>query len=290
MAGGAFLEPVSTADPCGPNMRWDPQFQELSHAFDAAMAQDNTAALDAEVVASGAPTFREIADMAEDLCAKTKDLRVLAIYAEAHWRDHGLAEFAEALEQMVGMMETWPDANFGFHPRADAEDGDLGERVAALGKLLHRVPALTGLIGWGTHLEISERLEVAATLRGVFDAWDERLGPALGDDLPSKREAWQALQALVGADEQATTSDASAEQNGGAPRTLAGEANAWDLIEHAAELMARQDHHSPALPVLRLLATWRALDLVKIVDVMRPSGITMEQLLASIKQQTESPL
>ena len=35
---------------------------------------------------------------------------------------------------------------------------------------------------------------------------------------------------------------------------------------------------------------WRGLDLVKIVDVMRPSGITMEQLLASIKQQTESPL
>lgn len=290
MAGDALLAPVSAADPCGPNMRWNPQFQELSHAFDAALAQGGTAALDAEVVAPGVPTFREISDMAEEMCSQTKDLRVFAIYAESHWRDRGLAEFAEALEQLASAVETWPDANFGLHPRADAEDGDLGERVAALGKLLHRIPTLTGLIGWGAQLEISARLEVIAKLRGVFDAWDERLGPALGDGLPSKREAWRALQALVGADEQAAIGGDSEEQNGATPRPVAVEANAWDLIEHAAELMARQDHHSPALPVLRLLSTWRALDIVKIAEAMRPSGITMEQLLASIKQQTESPL
>ena len=289
MASGAFLGPVSAADPCGPNMRWDPQFQELTHAFDGALAQ-GSAALDAEVVASGAPTFREIADMAEKMCSKTKDLRVLAIYVEAQWRDCGLAEFAEALELLVSAVETWPDPDFGLHPRADEEDGDLGERVAAFGKLVNRIPALTGAMGWGAHLEISERLEVVAKLRGVFDAWDERLGSALGTGLPSKREAWRALQTLVGDDEQLAIDDAGAADDGDAPRIRAGEANAWDLIEHAAELMARQNHHSPALPVLRLLATWRGLDLVKIVDVMRPSGITMEQLLASIKQQTESPL
>lgn len=288
MASDDILAPVSAAAPCGPNLRWDPEFQALSQAFDAALAQ-GSAALDAEVVASGAPTFREIVDMAEALCAKTKDLRVLAIYAEAHWRDRGLAEFADALEELVGVVETWPDADFGLHPRADEEDGDLGERTAAFVKLLNRVPTLCGAIGWGAQPEISERLEVAAKLRGVFEAWDERLGDAFGDERPSKREAWRALQPLLGDDEQ-VASEGEEEEGAGVPRLRSGEANAWDLIEHAAELMARQDHHSPALPVLRLLATWRALDLVKIVEVMRPSGITMEQLLASIKQQTDSPL
>ena len=50
--------------------------------------------------------------------------------------------------------------------------------------------------------------------------------------------------------------------------------------------MTRQDRHSPALPVLQLLAGWRSFDIVEIADAMKQSGISLEQLLESVKKQT----
>ena len=60
----------------------------------------------------------------------------------------------------------------------------------------------------------------------------------------------------------------------------------WDLIDRAAEQMTRQDRHSPALPVLQLLAGWRSFDIVEIAAAMKQSGISLEQLLESVKKQT----
>ena len=64
--------------------------------------------------------------------------------------------------------------------------------------------------------------------------------------------------------------------------------DAWDLVERAAEAMAGQDRHSPALPVLRMLVGWRSLDIIDIAGVLKRSGISLEQLLESINKQQAS--
>ena len=289
MANPTFLTPVAGDDPCGPDLRWDPAFIGLVDALAAASAEDEGTVLEAEVLRPDRRTFDEIAAMAAALSARTKDVRVLAVHAEASWRDGGLAAFADAMEDMAAVLETWPAPADGVHPRAD--DGDLGERAAALGRLLHRIPALAASIGWSDDTTAQRKVESSTTLRGVFGRWKDRLEPAFGSDadLPSATDAWKGLQGLVVASDGTGGPAAEAEAPAAEPGAPAPAADVWDLVDRAAEQMARQDRHSPALPVLQLLAGWRSLDIVEIADAMKPSGISLEQLLESVKKQTRPP-
>ena len=284
MSNPVFLTPVDAEDPCGPDLHWDPATALLIQGLQAAVAREDDSVVDAKRVSSDASTFEDIVEMAQALGARTKDLRVLTIYAEACWRGRGLAAFADAMEDLAAVVETWPHAGSGIHPRADEEDGDLGERVAPLGRLLNLVPTLASTVGWGGDAGITERMEVCASLRGVFEAWEARLGPAFGPDLPSRRDAWNALLTLVG-----ETPESKPAAGGIAAAGSGRPADAWDLIERAAELMARQERHSPALPVLRLLVRWRRLGIIEIADAMKPSGISLEPFLESIKRQLQPP-
>lgn len=290
MANSVFLTPVAEDDACGPDLRWSSDFLGLNDALAAAVSQqEGGSVLDAEIARSDVQSFAEIVEMATALSAKTKDVRVLAVHAEASWRHLGLSAFAAAMEDLTAVLETWPGPEDGVHPRADEIDGDLGERAAALGRLLKQIPALAATIGWGTEAGNQEKVESSAKLKSVFGAWRKRLEAALGADLPSSTEAWKSLQGLlVGSnvsdaaadgEEDVDVSDAS-----GAPPPPV--LDAWDLIERAVEEMTRQDLHSPALPVLQLLAKWRPLDIVEIADSMKSSGVSLEQLLESIKKQT----
>lgn len=282
-----LLVPVREDDPCGPDLRWDPEFLRLTHMFDAASSGQDDAAVDAETVAADRATFRDIIDSAGVLSGRTKDLRILVLYAQAAWHDGGLVAFTGAMADLVSMVEAWPGHRDGIHPRADEEDGDLGERAAPLGRLLNQVPALADSTGWGGHAEPSQRAQAADTLREIFDAWSQRLEPAFDSDLPLCDEAWTALGRLLG---DASSSRAAP---GGQDLPAAGlvampEANAWDMIERAEELMVRQDHHSPALPILRMLRGWRDLDIMQIAERMKQSNLTLEQLLDSLRRQNEN--
>ena len=109
----------------------------------------------------------------------------------------------------VSAVETWPDPDFGLHPRADEEDGDLGERVAAFGKLVNRIPALTGAMGWGAHLEISRtaRSGGQTTRRIRCMGRATRLGARHRPAVQAR--SVRALQTLVGDDEQLAIDDAA---------------------------------------------------------------------------------
>ena len=286
MAKDILITPVSEEHPCGPDLRWDPEFLALTDAFAAAIPQGPSAVVDAEVAATAETAFDQVIQMAIDLSARTKDLRILAIYAEASWYHAGLAGFAVALDDLASVLEAWPDGREGVHPQADEVDGDLGERAAALGRLLNQIPGLVATVGWGPDAGDREMMQAAATLNGTFASWTSRLEPAFGADLPSAGDAWRALQRLVG--HVTPASPAGDEGEGGnefsaAPPTV----DAWDLIDQAFERMAEQDHHSPALPLLRLLSSWRALGIIDIVDRMKGSGVTLEQMMESVKRQTQ---
>ena len=284
MTNPVFLTPVAEDDPCGPNLRWDSDFLALNDAFAAAVAQGETAVVEGETIASPEErAFDGVLKMAASLSARTKDLRVLAIHAEASWYYGGLVAFASAMEDLAAVQETWPGERDGVHPRGDDDDGDLGERAAALGRLLHRIPTLAATVGWGERQSDAEMLGSVATLRGVFGAWTARFEDAFRSELPSSGDAWRALGNLIGA------VGATAEDTEGNPRQAVAlqSTDAWDLIDQALQRMIEQDHHSPALPVLRLLSSWRALGIIDIVDRMRGSGVTLEQLMESVKKQTQ---
>ncbi len=285
MVNPIFMTPVSDADPCGQDLRWDADFLALGDKFATAVAQGGTAVVDGEVAGNPEAAFDEVIEMATALSARTKDVRVLAIYAEASWHHGGLVAFATAMQDLAGAAEKWPGGEDGIHPRADEFDGDLGERAAALGKLLNQIPALTATIGWGAKASDADRLASAMALRDVFGSWTTRFEPAFGVDLPSSGDAWRGLQALVGT--VAAPSPAGEDESSGDIIALPPTTDAWDLIDQALERMVDQDHHSPALPLLRLLSTWRELGIIDIVDRMRGSGVTLEQLMGSVKQQTQ---
>ena len=279
----AILTPVAADDACGPDLRWDGDFLALADAFSAAASRGAAAVVDGQALASGETEFDEVIEKAVALCSRTKDVRVLALYAEASWYHGGLVAFAEAMEAIARAQETWPDGTDGIHPRADEVDGDLGERVAALGKLVNGIPRLAATIGWGGHASDADMLRSATTLRGVFGAWSGRFEVAFGPELPSCADAWRALGGLIGAVSGTDAGEDDAVSESGSRLAK----DAWDLIDQALERMIEQDHHSPALPLLRLLSTWRSLGIIDIVERMKASGVTLEQLMESVKRQTQ---
>ncbi len=284
MPNPTILEPVAQQDPCGPDLRWDGEFLGLMDAFAAAGTRGAACIVEGELAELPGRAFDEVIDRAVALSARSKDIRILAAYAEASWHQGGLAAFAPAMEDLVAAQQSWPGADDGVHPRADCRDGDLGERIAAMGRLLNRVPALAATIGWGSPPpDVAGRRNCAATLQGVFGAWDERLKDAFGGQPPSAKKAWRELERLIEKDSVTSgqTDGDTASGSMAAPREI----DAWDLIDQARCRMAAQDHHSPALPLLRLLSTWRSLGIIEIVDRMRGSGVTLEQLMESVKRQ-----
>ena len=283
MPNPTILEPVAELDPCGADLHWDDEFLGLMDAFAAAEAQGAAAIVDGELAASTGRTFDKVIDRAIALSARSKDIRILAAYAEASWHQAGLVAFALAMEDLVGALECWPGADDGVHPRAEGPDGDLGERIAAMGRLLNRVPALAATIGWGSPPGAADRRACAATLQGVFGAWDERLRDVFRGQPPSAKRAWRELERLIETD--LTVRNRMDEHTPSGSAAPPREIDAWDLIDQALCRMTDQDHHSPALPLLRLLATWRSLGIIEIADRMRGSGVTLEQLMESVKRQ-----
>lgn len=285
MANPVLLEPVPGDDPCGPDLRWDQDFLALAQALENLNSSNEV--IDGTVQGEVETTYADIVSDAESLSAKTKDLRVLGIYAEARWRGAGFGAFAEAVEDLATAVETWPDPDAGLHPRADPEDGDLLERAAPLAALLGRVPALAATVGFGAELTIAQRLAAGSSMRVIFEQWESRFEPAFGMDLPSARDAWKALQDMLGGLVAPPEEDDGGDDGEAALMMAMPEpVDAWDTVERAAELMAEQDRHSPALPVLRLLASWRTLGIMEIATAMKQSGVSLEQLLESIRNQS----
>ena len=293
MADETILNPVAEDNPCGEDLRWDPDFMALEQAFDLATADD----LDVvEGESEGAPDndLQNVIAAARQLCGRTKDVRVLAMLAEASWRRSGLAAFADALTDMVAVVETWGDPDSGFHPRADEEDGDLSERNAPLAKLVGRIPVLVEVVGWRNPPTPEQQAEARDALGAVFNAWSARLEPAFGRDLTSSREAWQTIRKLVGepaaaaaAAEGGEDEEGAAVGAGGAP-AMPAETDAWDSLDRTLQLMTMQNGHSPAIPVLRLLGMWRNADIIEIAETMRDSGVTLEQLLEAVKKRLDA--
>jgi len=287
-----ILKPVSEEDPCGPDLRWDDDVTRLNAAVEAIEAQGEAmVAGDEEVVAQADMSIQDMGDLCEDLLERTKDVSIAAVRAKINWRALGLVQFAASMEDLVKMIVTWPGGDDGVHPRADPDDGDLFERGAPIGRLIREVPVLASTLGWGPDTpDAATQQQVKASLKETFDTWSDKLSEPLGDSLPLVKEAWESIRALLPG-EEAAPEEAEGEVTVSADGTVVAAApavvDAWDLLDKAFDRMQVQDRHSPSVPMLRMIISWRELGIEEISNFMKQSGVSLEQMLDSIRRMEE---
>ena len=144
-----LLAAVSEEDPCGVDIRWDPDVLTLDNTLARLVEGDDGAIVGAEAVDSEKVSPESLLRTTGELLGRSKDLFVMGVHAQGLWLRDGLGAYAQAMDELVQAVERWPDPATGVHPRADPEDGDLGERVAVLARLLVNVPVLSSTVGWG---------------------------------------------------------------------------------------------------------------------------------------------
>ena len=291
-----YLAPVSDGDPCGPDLRWDPEVTGLDTVVAQVFSADEQGVVEGKVsLPAGLPVPRELAASTRSLLARTKSIPVLAAHARALWMAQGLAGLALGLEALVAVVERWPDPATGVHPRAD-EDGDLSERYAALARALYDLPRYAARIGWGKTAGDAAMRSTAERLRALFAAWGARLGPALADDVPTAADVWRSLRGLEGMEGLLSDAGVPPGEESGDPEA-AGDGSSpppartddpWALLDATLLAMERTNGHSPAVLMLRLIATWKDKDVTYIVKSMGEAGLGLEALVKALQAQIDA--
>ena len=121
--------PISPEQPCGPDCEYDASFLALSQAVAGKPEQQ----FGDTIIPAVEPDWRVVEQMASDLLAKTKDLRVVAWVTQAATRLHGVPGFAAGVQLMNLLCEQyWDDV----HPRLVIDgENDPYLRIGALATL-----------------------------------------------------------------------------------------------------------------------------------------------------------
>ena len=121
-----FTTPLEDANPSGPNLEYDPDFQALERA-----QQGRPEQVIGDTVKPGEdPDWRDVRDRAEALLSRARDLRVVTALTMALLRTEGFAGLAAGLAILSGLLEGQWDT---VHPQLDAEDdNDPTSRVNSL--------------------------------------------------------------------------------------------------------------------------------------------------------------
>jgi len=112
-----LLEPVAEDSPCGEDLEYDPEFGELERAAQGTPGHT----MGEEEIAPVPPDWSAVADSAESLLVRTKDLRVATHLARARLNLDGIGGLASGLDLIDQMLRKYWD---GIHPELDAEDNN----------------------------------------------------------------------------------------------------------------------------------------------------------------------
>lgn len=109
--------PISDDAPSGENVEYEPEFGELERT---ALGKAEHVMGD-EVVEAEEPNWSEVLTQAQELCARTNDLRVAVLLTRAALNVHGPEGLADGSAVLRSMLEQhWPTV----HPQLDEEDND----------------------------------------------------------------------------------------------------------------------------------------------------------------------
>ncbi|MBU1361830.1 MAG: type VI secretion system protein TssA [Gammaproteobacteria bacterium] len=164
----ALQAPISDASPSGDDLEYDPAFTALETAAQGKAEQQ----FGTTVIAAVEPEWRAVADQAQALLGRAKDVRVAVLLLRAATRQQGAAGFVLGLDLLSGLLDRYWD---GIHPTLDADDdNDPTMRLNALAPLA----------------------DESMVLRDLYDA---SLGIARGIGLIRVRDVAMAFNALPAA-------------------------------------------------------------------------------------------
>jgi type VI secretion system protein ImpA len=122
----SLLSPFGEESPVGENLEYDAAFLALERAASPKAER----AIGDNVKAAEEPDWEKVADLAEVLLGRSKDLRAAVHLATAWMRTSGVPGWAAGLGLIRGLLENFWD---GVHPQLDAEDdNDPTARVNAI--------------------------------------------------------------------------------------------------------------------------------------------------------------
>lgn len=139
-----FLQPVSEAQPCGPDLSYDPRFDELENTLQGKPEVE----IGNVVRPAEPPEWRVLTGQAEALSGQTKHLRIAVVTGCCWLKQDGLPGFRDALELIRGLLENyWAP----LYPLLDPEDNnDPTQRL----NILRALTAPRGSVsGWLTFLD-----------------------------------------------------------------------------------------------------------------------------------------
>jgi len=111
----SLLAPIAGDAPAGENLEYDPGFLALERAA----APKAERAVGENVKAAEEPDWGKVAELAEAMLGRSRDLRVAVHLATAWMRTSGLTGWAAGLGLIRGLLENFWDS---VHPQLDAED------------------------------------------------------------------------------------------------------------------------------------------------------------------------
>lgn len=135
----ALLAPISDASPCGEDLSFSVEFDQIAEM----RRQDDPTLDQGEWVTSlKVADWPGVAERCTDLLrTRTKDLRLAMWLTEAQALNNGYNGMADGLQLCLNLCERhWA----GLHPQADG--GDFEERIGNIGWLLNRVVALSNAL------------------------------------------------------------------------------------------------------------------------------------------------
>ncbi|MDR0777698.1 MAG: type VI secretion system protein TssA [Azonexus sp.] len=124
-----LLAPVNQDAPCGDDLEYDPSFTALATAGQGKPEQQ----FGDTVIAAVEPEWLAVAEQAQALLQRTKDLRPAVLLVRAATHEQGLEGLLLGLQLLTGLLDRYWEQ---LHPRLDADDGnDPTMRMNALAPL-----------------------------------------------------------------------------------------------------------------------------------------------------------
>lgn len=124
-----LLAPIDEAAPSGPDLEYDPEWQEVERLAQGKPEQQ----FGDTIIPAEEPEWRKVAESSEALFSRTKDARNAVLLARAQVRLRQFAGLTDGLQLMQQLMDRFWDT---VHPQLDAEDdNDPTMRLNALAAL-----------------------------------------------------------------------------------------------------------------------------------------------------------
>lgn len=125
----SLLQPVSTDNPTGDNLEYDPDFADLERSAQGKPERQ----AGATILPAEPPEWPIVQKKATELAARSKDLRIIVLLVRALLERYGMEGLAEGLELTHRTLEQYWE---GLHPQLDPDDdNDPGIRVNTLALL-----------------------------------------------------------------------------------------------------------------------------------------------------------